>query len=197
MKTAVDNSPNFILWSIHSVGFMPLSMLGFSRSIKKLCIGNPVCRSTIWLDLVDRALRFGGYFFFYSYSQKGKDKEFYLLATIFDENENYLLDENIKTFIKNPENVNKKDPDFKESNKMHCKGTYNLQDTHIKHLFNFIMSKELQIKKDLHFCPQGLTNMFHVYFKDNFWIKILSTRMITLHAVYWIFNNVLLVDYIV
>ncbi|CAK7312042.1 CP [Vulpes lagopus] len=56
--------------------------------------------------------------------QKGKDKEFYLLATIFNENENYLLDENIKTFIKNPENVDKKDPDFKKSNKMHSINGY-------------------------------------------------------------------------
>uniref|UniRef100_M3XTN0 Uncharacterized protein n=2 Tax=Mustela TaxID=9665 RepID=M3XTN0_MUSPF len=36
--------------------------------------------------------------------QKGKDKEFYLLATIFDENKSYLLDENIETFTTKPEN---------------------------------------------------------------------------------------------
>ncbi|XP_008071154.1 ceruloplasmin-like [Carlito syrichta] len=50
--------------------------------------------------------------------QKGIDKEFYLLATIFNENESYLLDENIKTFTKEPENVDKEDPSFQDSNKM-------------------------------------------------------------------------------
>ncbi|XP_004419321.1 PREDICTED: ceruloplasmin-like [Ceratotherium simum simum] len=51
--------------------------------------------------------------------QKGIDKEFYLLATIFDENKSFLLDENIRTFITQPENVDKEDPDFQNSNKMY------------------------------------------------------------------------------
>ncbi|KAK1343720.1 hypothetical protein QTO34_014273 [Cnephaeus nilssonii] len=38
--------------------------------------------------------------------QKGIDKEFYLLATIFDENESHLLDENIRTFTTEPETIN-------------------------------------------------------------------------------------------
>ncbi|VCX15566.1 unnamed protein product [Gulo gulo] len=86
--------------------------------------------------------------------QKGKDKEFYLLATIFDENKSYLLDENIETFTTKPENVDKNDPDFQMSNQMYCKGTCNLQYKCIKHLFNFIKSKELQIKRDIHFSPR-------------------------------------------
>lgn len=94
------------------------------------------------------------YFFFYSYPQKGKDKEFYLLATIFDENKSYLLDENIETFTTKPENVDKDDPEFQMSNQMYCKETCNLQYKGIKHLFNFIKSKELQIKRDIHFSPR-------------------------------------------
>ncbi|XP_047610849.1 ceruloplasmin-like [Phacochoerus africanus] len=50
--------------------------------------------------------------------QKGIDKEFYLLATIFDENKSYLLDENIRTFTTEPENVDKEDPGFQDSNYM-------------------------------------------------------------------------------
>ncbi|KAK2090490.1 hypothetical protein P7K49_031746 [Saguinus oedipus] len=53
-----------------------------------------------------------------AYGQKGVDKEFYLFATIFDENKSYLLDENIRTFITEPENVDKEDPDFQASNKI-------------------------------------------------------------------------------
>nr|XP_002814211.2 ceruloplasmin-like [Pongo abelii] len=56
--------------------------------------------------------------------QKGVDKEFYLLATIFDENESNLLDENIRTFITEPENVDKEDPDCQASNKMYSINGY-------------------------------------------------------------------------
>ncbi|XP_039096968.1 ceruloplasmin-like [Hyaena hyaena] len=56
--------------------------------------------------------------------QKGKDKEFYLLATIFDENKSYLLDENIRAFTTKPENVDKEDPDFQESNQMYSINGY-------------------------------------------------------------------------
>nr|XP_008123933.1 PREDICTED: ceruloplasmin-like [Anolis carolinensis] len=38
---------------------------------------------------------------------------------VFDENESWYLDENIKTYSANPEDVNKEDEDFIESNKMH------------------------------------------------------------------------------
>uniref|UniRef100_A0A8C3WUF8 ferroxidase n=1 Tax=Catagonus wagneri TaxID=51154 RepID=A0A8C3WUF8_9CETA len=56
--------------------------------------------------------------------QKGIDKEFYLLATIFDENESYLLNENIQTFTTEPENVDKEDPGFQDSNRMHSINGY-------------------------------------------------------------------------
>ncbi|XP_006876432.1 PREDICTED: ceruloplasmin-like [Chrysochloris asiatica] len=56
--------------------------------------------------------------------QKGVDKEFYLLATIFDENKSYLLDENIRTFTTQPENVDKEDPDFQNSNMMYSINGY-------------------------------------------------------------------------
>ncbi|XP_054441156.1 ceruloplasmin isoform X2 [Pteronotus mesoamericanus] len=51
--------------------------------------------------------------------QKDVHKEFYLFPTVFDENESLLLDDNIKTFTTAPDQVNKEDADFQESNKMH------------------------------------------------------------------------------
>lgn len=51
--------------------------------------------------------------------QKDVDKEFYLFATVFDENESLLLDDNIRMFTTAPDNVDKEDEDFQESNKMH------------------------------------------------------------------------------
>lgn len=53
--------------------------------------------------------------------QKNVDKEFHLLASIFDENLSWYLDDNIKMFSKSPNTVKKHDEDFMESNKMHCK----------------------------------------------------------------------------
>lgn len=41
---------------------------------------------------------------------------------IFDENESWYLDENIKTYSTNPHHVDKEDEEFLESNKMH--GTF-------------------------------------------------------------------------
>ncbi|XP_037698864.1 ceruloplasmin [Choloepus didactylus] len=51
--------------------------------------------------------------------QKDVDKEFYLFPTVFDENESLLLDDNIRMFTTAPDQVNKEDADFQESNKMH------------------------------------------------------------------------------
>ncbi|KAM6222188.1 ceruloplasmin [Rhynchocyon petersi] len=51
--------------------------------------------------------------------QKDVDKEFYLFPTVFDENESSLLDDNIRMFTTSPEQVDKEDADFQESNKMH------------------------------------------------------------------------------
>ncbi|XP_069331456.1 ceruloplasmin isoform X2 [Eulemur rufifrons] len=51
--------------------------------------------------------------------QKDVDKEFYLFPTVFDENESLLLDDNIRTFTTAPDQVDKEDEDFQESNKMH------------------------------------------------------------------------------
>lgn len=53
--------------------------------------------------------------------QKDVDKEFYLFPTVFDENESLLLDDNIRMFTTAPDQVDKEDADFQESNKMHCK----------------------------------------------------------------------------
>lgn len=52
--------------------------------------------------------------------QKDVDKEFYLFPTVFDENESLFLDENIRMFTTAPDQVDKEDADFQESNKMHC-----------------------------------------------------------------------------
>uniref|UniRef100_A0A7M4FAK8 Hephaestin like 1 n=1 Tax=Crocodylus porosus TaxID=8502 RepID=A0A7M4FAK8_CROPO len=55
-------------------------------------------------------------------TQKGIDREFYLLFTIFDENVSWYLDRNIEVFTGDSSKVNKEDEDFQESNKMH--GTF-------------------------------------------------------------------------
>ncbi|XP_026179554.1 ceruloplasmin [Mastacembelus armatus] len=52
--------------------------------------------------------------------QKNYDKEFHLMATVFDENLSWYLDENIRTFTTAPTTVNKEDEGFMESNKMHA-----------------------------------------------------------------------------
>ncbi|XP_023699633.1 ceruloplasmin [Paramormyrops kingsleyae] len=51
-------------------------------------------------------------------------KELHLLATVFDENLSWYLDDNIKQFAKSPTKVNKEDEDFQESNKMHSINGY-------------------------------------------------------------------------
>lgn len=45
--------------------------------------------------------------------------EFSLLFLVFDENESWYLDDNIKTYSEHPEKVDKDDEEFIESNKMH------------------------------------------------------------------------------
>uniref|UniRef100_A0A8C3L583 ferroxidase n=1 Tax=Chrysolophus pictus TaxID=9089 RepID=A0A8C3L583_CHRPC len=54
--------------------------------------------------------------------QKGIDREFYLLFSIFDENDSWYLNKNIEAFTGDPSKVDENDADFKESNKMH--GTF-------------------------------------------------------------------------
>uniref|UniRef100_A0A672PA71 ferroxidase n=1 Tax=Sinocyclocheilus grahami TaxID=75366 RepID=A0A672PA71_SINGR len=56
--------------------------------------------------------------------QKNMDKEFHLLATVFDENLSWHLDDNINRSAKKPKSVNKEDEDFQESNKMHSLNGY-------------------------------------------------------------------------
>lgn len=51
--------------------------------------------------------------------QKGIDKEFHLLFTVFDENLSRYVDENIQRFAWRPYSVDKEDKKFVESNKMH------------------------------------------------------------------------------
>lgn len=58
-----------------------------------------------------------------SSQQKNVDTEFFLLATVFDENLSWYLDDNILMFTLNPNKIDKDDEDFQESNKMHCKKT--------------------------------------------------------------------------
>lgn len=48
-----------------------------------------------------------------------KKVQFALLFMVFDENESWYLDENIKTYSTNPHLVDKEDEEFLESNKMH------------------------------------------------------------------------------
>lgn len=42
------------------------------------------------------------------------------MATVFDENLSWYLDENVRTFATAPTTVNKEEEGFMESNKMHC-----------------------------------------------------------------------------
>ncbi|XP_035306928.1 ceruloplasmin [Cricetulus griseus] len=49
-----------------------------------------------------------------------KKMEFSLLFLVFDENESWYLDDNIKKYSDHPEKVNKEDEEFIESNKMHA-----------------------------------------------------------------------------
>lgn len=56
-----------------------------------------------------------------SSQQKNVNVEFFLLATVFDENLSWYLDDNILMFTLSPDKIDKDDEDFQESNKMHCK----------------------------------------------------------------------------
>ncbi|XP_065737954.1 ferroxidase HEPHL1 isoform X1 [Phocoena phocoena] len=57
-------------------------------------------------------------------TQKGIDKEFYLLFTVFDENLSRYLDENIQKFTWRPFSVDKEDKEFVKSNRMHAINGY-------------------------------------------------------------------------
>uniref|UniRef100_A0A8D3DF55 ferroxidase n=1 Tax=Scophthalmus maximus TaxID=52904 RepID=A0A8D3DF55_SCOMX len=52
--------------------------------------------------------------------QKNYNKEFHLVATVFDENLSWYLDDNIRAFATAPATVDKEDEGFMESNKMHA-----------------------------------------------------------------------------
>ncbi|XP_051485937.1 hephaestin isoform X1 [Apus apus] len=52
--------------------------------------------------------------------QKGINKEFYLLFSVFDENLSWYLNANIKYYLRMEETSVKKDDGFKESNRMHA-----------------------------------------------------------------------------
>uniref|UniRef100_A0A8D0EZH6 Plastocyanin-like domain-containing protein n=1 Tax=Strix occidentalis caurina TaxID=311401 RepID=A0A8D0EZH6_STROC len=56
--------------------------------------------------------------------QKNVNIEFFLLATVFDENLSWYLDDNILMFTLNPNKIDKDDEDFQESNKMHSINGY-------------------------------------------------------------------------
>ncbi|NXF48334.1 CERU protein, partial [Oceanites oceanicus] len=56
--------------------------------------------------------------------QKNMNMEFFLLATVFDENLSWYLDDNILMFTLNPDKIAKDDEDFQESNKMHSINGY-------------------------------------------------------------------------
>ncbi|KAM4772613.1 ceruloplasmin [Rhinophrynus dorsalis] len=56
--------------------------------------------------------------------QRGIQNSFALMATVFDENKSWYIDDNIKQFTQNPAKVNKEDPEFQESNMMHSINGY-------------------------------------------------------------------------
>ncbi|NXU11359.1 HPHL1 protein, partial [Pardalotus punctatus] len=55
---------------------------------------------------------------------KGIDREFYLLFSIFDENDSWYLNKNIEAFTGDPSKVDENDAGFMESNKMHAVNGY-------------------------------------------------------------------------
>ncbi|NXI89349.1 HPHL1 protein, partial [Psophia crepitans] len=55
---------------------------------------------------------------------KGIDREFYLLFSIFDENDSWYLNKNIEAFTGDPSKVDENDANFKESNQMHAVNGY-------------------------------------------------------------------------
>ncbi|NWW65322.1 HPHL1 protein, partial [Ifrita kowaldi] len=55
---------------------------------------------------------------------KGIDREFYLLFSIFDENDSWYLNKNIEAFTGDPSKVDETNADFMESNKMHAVNGY-------------------------------------------------------------------------
>ncbi|XP_073936836.1 ferroxidase HEPHL1 isoform X2 [Castor canadensis] len=57
-------------------------------------------------------------------TQKGIDKEFYLLFTVFDENLSGYFDENIQKFTWRPSSVDKEEKKFMKSNRMHAVNGY-------------------------------------------------------------------------
>lgn len=72
-----------------------------------------------------------------------------MFPAVFDENESLLLDDNIKMFTTAPDQVNKEDEDFQESNKMHCKYYPNHQSSK---LFSAARGMVLMMPKSQEFC---------------------------------------------
>lgn len=70
-----------------------------------------------------------------------KKLEFFLLFFVFDENESWYLDDNIKTYSEHPEKVKKDNDEFIESNKMH--GTIHYSKTCF---FPFLLSNKITLK---------------------------------------------------
>ncbi|XP_067424284.1 ferroxidase HEPHL1 [Emydura macquarii macquarii] len=94
-------------------------------------------------------------------TQKGIDKEFYLLFTIFDENISWYLDKNIEVFTGDPSKVNKEDEDFQESNKMHAVNGYLFGN-----LPGLVMCKDDKVS--WHMIGLGtFTDMHGVHFQGN------------------------------
>ncbi|XP_042316140.1 ferroxidase HEPHL1 isoform X2 [Sceloporus undulatus] len=94
-------------------------------------------------------------------SQKGIDKEFYLLFAIMDENLSFYLDTNIEAFTGDPSIVNKEDEDFQESNTMHAVNGY---------LYGTMPSLKMckDDKVSWHMIGLGTeTNMHGVHFQGN------------------------------
>ncbi|XP_075719753.1 ceruloplasmin-like [Rhinoderma darwinii] len=52
------------------------------------------------------------------------DHNYFMMATVFDENKSWYLEDNIRQFMGNPQTMDKEDPDFQESNMMHSINGY-------------------------------------------------------------------------
>ncbi|XP_069495378.1 ferroxidase HEPHL1 [Ambystoma mexicanum] len=94
-------------------------------------------------------------------SQKGIDRELYLLFTVFDENLSWYLEINIQLFARDPSSIDQEDADFQESNKMHAVNGY---------MFGNLPGLEMCLNDNVSWHVIGLgteVDMHGIYFQGN------------------------------
>ncbi|XP_073936840.1 ferroxidase HEPHL1 isoform X3 [Castor canadensis] len=103
-------------------------------------------------------------------TQKGIDKEFYLLFTVFDENLSGYFDENIQKFTWRPSSVDKEEKKFMKSNRMH--GIFKVFCSTLHH-FARGMSQIYEVNscgnKDPSEPPYGMLRTFYIAAEEVEW----------------------------